>query len=211
MKSTCERRTVPSCSLWYSVYHCSHYLKVLSLQGASVFNCTLLWGLICRHHPLSELALLRESRSLFSSLSLIVLNIKPLCSVLLNRASCGTETLCSCFKFFSYQLTDALISQFLQVLGAHEAQEEMSGTRFCSIQQDRGLFLVCILEKVTVPNHLRVDSQNPRELHLTYDEKVAVFQNLPNCESWTKSKPTLVLVCVKGLLEHCASLLKHSL
>lgn len=102
-----------SCSLWYSVCHCSHYLKVRSLRATSVFNYTLLWGLICRHHPLSELALLRESRSLFSSLSLIVLNIKPLCSVLLNRASCGTETLCPCFKFFSYQLTDALISQFL--------------------------------------------------------------------------------------------------
>lgn len=44
------------------------------------------------------------------------------------------------------------------------------------------------------------------ELHLTYDEKVAVFQDLPNCESWTKSKPTLVLVCVKGLLEHSVPL-----
>lgn len=45
------------------------------------------------------------------------------------------------------------------------------------------------------------------ELHLTYNEKVAVFQDLPSCESWTKSKPKLVLVCVKGLLEH--SVLLH--
>lgn len=110
--------------------------KVLSLQGAPVFNYLLLWGLICRPHPLSELALPRESRSLFSSLSLVVLNIKPLFSALLNRVSCGTKTLCSFFKFFSYQLTNELIFQFLQVFGAHnEDWEEMAVTLPYSIQQ----------------------------------------------------------------------------
>lgn len=95
-----------SCSHWYNACHWSHYLKALSLRGASVFNYILLWDLIRRHHPLSELALLRKSRLLFSRLCPVVLNIRPLSSVFLNRASCRTKTLCSCFKFFSCKLTD---------------------------------------------------------------------------------------------------------
>lgn len=98
-----------SCSHWYNACHCSHYPKALSLWRASVFNYILLWDLICRHHPLSELTLLRKSRPLFSRLSPVVLNIRSLSSVLLKRVSCGTKTPCSRFKFFSCKLTDELI------------------------------------------------------------------------------------------------------
>lgn len=198
-----------SCSLWYSLYHCSHYLKVLSLQGAPVFNYLLLWGLICRHHPLSELALLRESRSLFSSLSLIVLNIKPLCSALLNRASCGTKTLCLCFEFFSYQLTNKLIFQFLQVLGAHnKTQEEMAVTLSSRWElpflTKVLLFYIHILGRVAILNPLKADSQNP-------SDESCYLPGLIKLWAMDQIQPdTCISMCQGVSGTPCAPSLKHS-
>lgn len=173
-----------SCSHWYNACHCSHYLRALSLWRASVFNYILLWDLICRQPPPSELTLLGKSRPLCSRLSPVVLNIRSLCSVLWNRVSRGTQTPCSCFKFFCCKLTDELIpNSYRPSLSSWRPRED---DRFavCSVWQmepvlnnkwgEGAIFYVSISDKkVKIISKLRIIARALRE-----------ERNFSQCRKW---------------------------